>query len=61
MLALPPQIRAAGIGGNRAVFIVYLEDGLAIALLPNLVRGNPERFIPQIAGFYQAPPTKWPQ
>lgn len=58
VLATQPRRQVAGIGGNRAAFIVYPDDGLAVIVLTNLVGGNPERFIPQIAEFYGARPTK---
>jgi len=50
-----PRRQVAGIGGNRSAFIVYLDEGLAIVVLTNLVGGNPERFIPQIADLYIKP------
>ncbi len=53
VLASAPRRQVAGIGGNRAAFIVYPDDGLAIIVLTNLVGGNPEKFIPQIAEFYK--------
>jgi CubicO group peptidase (beta-lactamase class C family) len=53
VLASTPKRQVAGIGGNRAAFIVYPDDGLAVVVLTNLVGGNPERFIPQIAEFYK--------
>ena len=53
VLATSPKRQVAGIGGNRAAFIVYPDEGLAIIVLTNLVGGNPERFIPQIAEFYK--------
>lgn len=58
VLATSPRRQVAGIGGNRAAFIVYPDDGLAIIVLTNLVGGNPERFIPQIAEFYKSLPNK---
>jgi CubicO group peptidase (beta-lactamase class C family) len=48
-----PHRQVAGIGGNRSAFIIFPDDGLAIIVLTNLVGGNPERFIPQIAEFYK--------
>lgn len=48
--AKPRQV--AGIGGARAAFVVYPDQGLAVILLTNLAGANPQRFIPQIAGFY---------
>ena len=53
VLAAPPARQVAGIGGARAAFIVYPDDGLAIIVLTNLVGSNPERFIPKIAEFYK--------
>lgn len=53
VLAGPPKRQVAGIGGNRSAFIVYPDERLAIIVLTNLVGGNPERFIPQIAEFYR--------
>ena len=53
VLGTDPHRQVAGIGGNRAAFIVYPDDGLAIIVLTNLVGGNPERFIPQIAEFFK--------
>ncbi|WP_457325554.1 serine hydrolase domain-containing protein [Roseateles sp. P5_E11] len=53
VLASSPKRQVAGIGGNRAAFIVYPDEGLAVVVLTNLVGGNPERFIPQIAAFYK--------
>lgn len=58
VLAAAPKRQVAGIGGNRAAFIVYPDDGLAIIVLTNLVGGNPERFIPQIAEFYTSLPNR---
>ena len=52
VLAAAPHRQLAGIGGNRSAFVVYPDDGLAIVVLTNLVGGNPERFIPQIAELY---------
>lgn len=53
VLASSPKRQVAGIGGNRAAFVVYPDEGLAVVVLTNLVGGNPERFIPQIAEFYK--------
>lgn len=58
VLATAPRRQVAGIGGNRAAFIVYPDDGLAVIVLTNLVGGNPERFIPQVAEIYRALPAK---
>jgi len=46
------QRQVAGMGGARAAFIVYPDQGLAIVVLTNLVGANPQNFIPQIAAFY---------
>ncbi|WP_425476498.1 serine hydrolase domain-containing protein [Aerolutibacter daejeonensis] len=55
--AAPPR-QVAGIGGARAAFVVYPDEGLAIVLLTNLAGANPQRFIPRIAEFYRpAQPT----
>jgi len=51
--AAPPR-QVAGIGGARAAFFVYPDDGLAIVILTNLAGVNPQRFIPKIAEFYTA-------
>ncbi len=48
-----PQRQVAGIGGARAAFIVYPDEGLAVIVLSNLAGANPQRFIPQIAEFYR--------
>ncbi|MGV8959518.1 MAG: serine hydrolase domain-containing protein [Stenotrophomonas sp.] len=48
-----PHLHVAGIGGARAAFILYPDDGLAIVVLTNLAGANPQRFIPQIAEFYK--------
>lgn len=46
----PRQV--AGIGGARAAFFVYPDQGLAIIVLTNRAGANPQRFIPQLATFY---------
>ncbi|MEO5935046.1 MAG: serine hydrolase domain-containing protein [Duganella sp.] len=53
VLQSSPSRQVAGIGGARAAFIVYPDEGLAIVVLTNLAGANPQRFIPQIAKFYQ--------
>jgi CubicO group peptidase (beta-lactamase class C family) len=55
VLKAAPRRQVAGIGGNRSAFVVYPDEGLAIVVLTNLVGGNPERFIPQIADLYIKP------
>jgi CubicO group peptidase (beta-lactamase class C family) len=53
-----PVVRAAphrivgGIGGGRAAFFIYPDDDLAIVVLTNLVGGDPQGFIDEIAAFY---------
>ena len=47
----PRQV--AGIGGARAAFIVYPDEGLAVIVLTNLAEANPQRFIPSIAACYR--------
>lgn len=56
VLAPSPLRELAGIGGARAAFVVYPDDGLAVVVLTNLVGANPERFIPKIAELYKAVP-----
>lgn len=57
-----PVIRAAprrivgGIGGARAAFFVYPDDGLAIIVLTNLAAANPQRFVDEIAQIYLGRP-----
>lgn len=58
VLQTSPARQVAGIGGARAAFIVYPDEGLAIVVLTNLAGANPQRFIPQIAKLYLAPPAK---
>lgn len=50
----PRQV--AAMGGARAAFVVYPEDGLCIIVLTNLVGANPQHFIPEIARFYRPGP-----
>ena len=50
----------AGMGGARAAFILYPDDGLAVIVLTNLVGSNPQNFIPAVAGFYLAPSPETP-
>ena len=56
VLQTSPQRQVAGIGGARAAFVVYPDEGLAIVVLTNLAGANPQRFIPQIAEFYKPLP-----
>ncbi|MEO7325944.1 MAG: serine hydrolase, partial [Dokdonella sp.] len=49
----PPHRQVAGIGGARAAFVVYPDDGLAVVVLTNLAGANPQRFTAQIAEFYK--------
>lgn len=53
VLQASPHRQVAGIGGARAAFIVYPDEGLAIIVLTNLAGANPQRFIPRIAEFYE--------
>lgn len=52
VLHVAPPRQLAGIGGARAAFVVYPDEGLAVVVLTNLAGANPQRFVPQIAGFY---------
>ncbi|WP_454801600.1 serine hydrolase [Mucilaginibacter phyllosphaerae] len=40
------------VGGGRSALFVYLKDDLSIVVLTNLMGGNPDRFIDEIAGYY---------
>ncbi|WP_217220313.1 serine hydrolase [Mucilaginibacter paludis] len=40
------------VGGRRSALFVYLKDDLSIVILTNLLGGNPEQFIDEIAGYY---------
>ncbi|MVT08350.1 serine hydrolase [Chitinophaga tropicalis] len=42
----------APVGGGRSALFVYLKDDLSIVVLTNLIGGNPDQFIDEIAGFY---------
>ncbi len=53
VLHAAPKREVAGIGGARAAFVVYPDEGLAIIVLTNLAGANPQRFIPGIAAFYR--------
>lgn len=53
VLQTAPVRQVAGIGGARAAFVVYPDEGLAVVMLTNLAGANPQRFIPTIAGFYR--------
>lgn len=44
----------APVGGGRSAVFVYLKDDLSIVVLSNLMGGNPDQFIDEIAGFYIA-------
>ena len=54
VLATSPARQVAGIGGSRAAFIVYPDDGLAVVLLTNLVGADPQNVIPTIAALYRS-------
>lgn len=45
--------QVASMGGARAAFLVYPDEGLAVVVLTNLVGANPQQFIPRIADFYR--------
>jgi CubicO group peptidase (beta-lactamase class C family) len=40
------------VGGGRSALFVYLKDDLSIVVLTNLMGGNPDQFIYEIAGYY---------
>jgi len=40
------------VGGGRSAVFVYLKDDLSIVVLTNLMGGNPDQFIDEIAGYY---------
>lgn len=40
------------VGGGRSALFVYLKDDLSIIVLTNLMQGNPDQFIDEIAGYY---------
>jgi tetratricopeptide (TPR) repeat protein len=40
------------VGGGRSALFVYLKDDLSIIVLTNLLQGNPDQFIDEIAGYY---------
>ncbi|WP_442592213.1 serine hydrolase [Pedobacter sp. AW31-3R] len=40
------------VGGGRSALFVYLKDNLSIIVLTNLLQGNPDQFIDEIAGYY---------
>ncbi len=42
----------APVGGGRSALFVYLKDDLSIVVLSNLMGGNPDQFVDEIAGFY---------
>ncbi len=48
-----PNREIAAIGGARAAFFVYPDDGLAVVVLTNLAGAHPQRFIPEIAAYYR--------
>lgn len=61
VLATSPHRQVGGMGGARAAFMVYPDDGLAIIVLTNLVGANPQNFIPKIAEFYKPAQPGRPQ
>lgn len=40
------------VGGGRSALFVYLKDNLSIVVLTNILQGNPDQFIDEIAGYY---------
>ena len=52
VLSTTPRRIVGGLGGGRSAFFVYPDHGLAIIVLTNLVGGNPQRFIDEIAAIY---------
>ncbi|MGO4878063.1 serine hydrolase [Pedobacter psychrotolerans] len=40
------------VGGGRSALFVYLKDDLSIVLLTNLMQGNPDQLIDEVAGYY---------
>lgn len=40
------------VGGGRSAFFIYPQDDLSIVVLTNLMGGNPESFIDEVAGYY---------
>jgi CubicO group peptidase (beta-lactamase class C family) len=40
------------VGGGRSALFVYLNEDLSIVVLTNLMGGNPDQFIDEIAGYY---------
>lgn len=52
VLQTEPRQIVGGLGGGRSAFFVYPKDDLAIVVLTNLVGGNPQRFMGEIAQIY---------
>jgi CubicO group peptidase (beta-lactamase class C family) len=40
------------VGGGRSALFIYLKDDLSIVVFTNLMGGNPDQFIDEIAGYY---------
>jgi CubicO group peptidase (beta-lactamase class C family) len=40
------------VGGGRSALFIYLKDDLSVVVLTNLMQGNPDQFIDEIAGYY---------
>lgn len=57
VLQTTPHRQVAGIGGARAAFVVYPDEGLAVIVLTNLAGANPQNFVPRIAEFYKSLPN----
>ncbi|RPD50671.1 serine hydrolase [Paracnuella aquatica] len=50
--ARPEHPAAAAVGGGRSAVFVYPQDNLSIVVLTNLMGGNPEAFVDELAGFF---------
>ncbi|MBB1285594.1 serine hydrolase [Flavisolibacter sp. BT320] len=48
----PEHPAAAAVGGGRSAVFVYPKDDLSIIVLTNLMGGNPEAFIDELAGLF---------
>lgn len=40
------------VGGGRSALFIYLKDDLSIVILTNLMQGNPDQLIDEVAGYY---------
>lgn len=55
-----PHREVTSMGGARAAFRIYPDEGLAVVVLTNLVGADPQDFIAGIAGFYRPAPAGGP-